>query len=206
MEKCYPELFKPFKIGKVDSRALRPMLTIGWFEEQSVFSDKMIDYYTERAKGGVGAVFTCGNVPDAHLERCPFTISPFAKPERFVEQCGKLADSLHKYGAKLFVQVWFGLGRVAFSEFMQDQPVAVSEGAQPLEAGSHLPRHDHGGNLRPHRLRRRGRKADIQGRGRRRGHQRRIRRLHGRPIHHRRLQPSHRRVWRQHGQAAACPD
>lgn len=131
MEKCYPELFKPFKIGKVEIKnkvVMSPMLSIGWFEENSVISDKMIDYYAERAKGGVGAVFTCGNVPDAHLERCPFTISPFQVPDRFVHQCGKLADELHKYGTKLFVQVWFGLGRVAFSEFMQDQPVAVSEG------------------------------------------------------------------------------
>lgn len=131
MESRYPELFKPFKIGKVEIKnkvVMSPMLSIGWFEESSVISDKMIDYYVERAKGGVGAVFTCGNVPDAHLERCAFTISPFAKPERFVEQCRKLAEALHKYGTKLFVQIWFGLGRVAFSEFMQDQPVAVSEG------------------------------------------------------------------------------
>lgn len=127
----YPELFQPFKIGKVEIKnkvVMAPMLSIGWFDEQSVISDKMIDYYEERAKGGVGAVFTCGNVPDAHLEDCPFTISPFQAPERFKAQVKKLADRLHKYDTKLFVQVWFGLGRVAFSEFMADQPVAVSEG------------------------------------------------------------------------------
>ena len=131
METRYPELFKPFKIGKVEIKnkvVMSPMLSIGWFEEHSVISDKMIDYYVERAKGGVGAVFTCGNVPDAHLERCAFTISPFQAPERFVHQVRKLANALHQYDTKLFVQIWFGLGRVAFSEFMADQPVAVSEG------------------------------------------------------------------------------
>lgn len=131
METRYPELFKPFKIGKVEIKnkvVMSPMLSIGWFEEHSVISDKMIDYYVERAKGGVGAVFTCGNVPDAHLERCAFTISPFQAPERFVHQVRKLANALHQYDTKLFVQIWFGLGRVAFSEFMEDQPVAVSEG------------------------------------------------------------------------------
>lgn len=127
----YPELFKPFKIGKVEIKnkiVMSPLLTIGWFEEQSIISDEIIDYYEERAKGGVGAVFTCGNVPDAHLEDCAFTISPFAKPERFKEQVKKLADTLHKYDTKLFVQVWFGLGRAAFPEFMAEQPVAISEG------------------------------------------------------------------------------
>lgn len=127
----YPELFKPFKIGNVEIKnkvVMSPMLTIGWFEDSSVVSDKMIDYYVERAKGGVGAVFTCGSVPDAHLERCPFTISCFRKPDRCREQIHKLAEELHKYGTKLFVQIWFGLGRVAFSDFMEDQCVAVSEG------------------------------------------------------------------------------
>lgn len=131
MGKSYPELFKPFKIGKVEIKnkvVMSPMLSIGWFEENSIISDRMIDYYVERAKGGVGAVFTCGNVPDAHLERCAFTISPFQDPERFVHQVRKLTAALHQYDTKLFVQIWFGLGRVAFSEFMADQPVAVSEG------------------------------------------------------------------------------
>ena len=100
MESRYPELFKPFKIGKVEIKnkvVMSPMLSIGWFEEHSVISDKMIDYYVERAKGGVGAVFTCGNVPDAHLERCAFTISPFQAPERFVTQVRKLTKALHQY-------------------------------------------------------------------------------------------------------------
>ncbi len=127
----YPALFEPFKIGKVEIKnkvVMSPLLSIGWFDENSVISDKMIDYYEERAKGGVGAVFTCGNVPHAHLEDCAFTISPFQAPERFISQVRKLADRLHKYDTKLFVQVWFGLGRVAFSEFMADQPVAPTEG------------------------------------------------------------------------------
>lgn len=131
MKENYPELFQPFKIGKVEVKnkvVMSPMLSIGWFEEQAVISDKMIDYYEERAKGGVGAIFTSGNVPDAHLEDCPFTISPFRAPERFKAQAKKLADTMHKYDTKLFIQVWFGLGRVAFSEYMADQPVAVSEG------------------------------------------------------------------------------
>ncbi len=131
MENKYSALFEPFKIGNVEIKnkvVMSPMLTIGWFEEQSIISDKIIDYYEERAKGGVGAVFTCGNVPNAGLERCAFTISPFAKPERFKEQVKKLADRLHKYDCKLFVQVWFGLGRVAFTDFLEDQAVAPSEG------------------------------------------------------------------------------
>ncbi len=131
MSQLYPELSKPFKIGNVEIKnkvVMSPMLPIGWFDEHSVISDKIIDYYEERAKGGVGAVFTTGNVPDAHLEDCPFTISPFGAPEHFSAQISKLADRLHKYDTKLFVQIWFGLGRVAFPDAMNTEPVAVSEG------------------------------------------------------------------------------
>ena len=87
MAEKYPELFKPFKIGNVEIKnkiVMSPMLTIGWFEENNIVSDRMIDYYVERAKGGVGAVFTCGSVPDAHLEKTAFTISCFRDPERCV--------------------------------------------------------------------------------------------------------------------------
>lgn len=131
MAERYPELFKPFKIGNVEIKnkiVMSPMLTIGWFEENNIVSDRMIDYYVERAKGGVGAVFTCGSVPDAHLEKTAFTISCFRDPERCVHQIRKLADALHRYDTKLFVQIWFGSGRVAFPEFTEGQPVAVSEG------------------------------------------------------------------------------
>lgn len=127
----YSELFKPFKIGNVEIKnrvVMSPMLTTGWFEEDAVISDRIIDYYEERAKGGVGAIFTCGNVPDAHLEDCPFTVSCFKSKDHFLSQTRKLAETLHKYDTKLFVQIWFGFGRVSYSEFLAGQPVAVSEG------------------------------------------------------------------------------
>ena len=131
MAQRYSELFKPFRIGNVEIKnkvVMSPMLTIGWFEENNIVSDRMIDYYVERAKGGVGAVFTCGSVPDAHLEKTAFTISCFRDPERCVHQIRKLADALHRYDTKLFVQIWFGSGRVAFPDFTEGQPVAASEG------------------------------------------------------------------------------
>ncbi len=93
MELKYPELFKPFKIGKVEIKnkvVMSPMLTTGQFEEEAVISDWIIDYYEERAKGGVGAIFTCGNVPDAHLEDCPFTVSCFKAKDQLVCMCASI--------------------------------------------------------------------------------------------------------------------
>lgn len=67
-------------------------------------------------------------MPDAHFEDCPFTVSCFKAKDHFLAQTKKLAETLHKYDTRLFVQIWFGFGRVAYSEFLADQPVAVSEG------------------------------------------------------------------------------
>lgn len=127
----YPELFKPFHIGKLEIKnriTMSPLLAIGWFDEDSIITNEIINYYEERAKGGVGMIFTSGNVPDSGLEKSMITISPFKKPSRFVQQMKKLADRLHRYGTKLFIQIWFGSGRVMFPQLMDGHPVAVSAG------------------------------------------------------------------------------
>lgn len=102
----YPELFQPFRIGRVEIKnriCMSPMLPIGWFDEDGVIGDEIIDYYEARAKGGAGLIFTCGNVPNAHLENSELTRSPFSKPSKFVHQMKKLSNRPHPYGAKLFI-------------------------------------------------------------------------------------------------------
>lgn len=126
----YPELFEPFKIGKVEIKnkiCMSPMLTMGWLDEDACITDEIISYYEERAKGGVGAIFTGGNVPNSRLESSGFTVSPFTKPGKFVMQMKKLADRIHAYDTKLFIQLWFGSGRVMFPNLLtKGEPIAPS--------------------------------------------------------------------------------
>lgn len=127
----YPELFKSFKIGNVEIKnkiVMSPMLPVGWFDEDAVITNEIIDYYEERAKGGVGLIFTCGNVPNSGLEKSGITISPFAHPSKFIVQMKKLVDRLHQYGTKLFIQIWFGSGRAMFPSLLDGTPIGVSEG------------------------------------------------------------------------------
>lgn len=127
----YPELFKPYSIGRVRIKnriAMSAMLPIGWFEANQIVSDHIISYYEERAKNGVGLIFTGSNVPNTGLERSVTTACPFVDPERFQVQIKKLADKLHAYGCKLFVQVWLGSGRVAFPDlYMRGVPISSDE-------------------------------------------------------------------------------
>ena len=74
----------------------------------------------------MGLIFTGCNFPNAGLEKIEYTISPFGKPAAFQTQTRKLADTLHKYGCKLFVQMQLGSGRIAVPGVIQGTPVAPS--------------------------------------------------------------------------------
>lgn len=121
----YEELFKPFKIGNVEIKnriCMAPMFPAGSVDDNKFYTDVTIGYYEERAKGGVGLIFTGCNYLNTGLEIADTYKSPFACPDTFRMQTKKLADTIHKYGCKLFVQMQLGGGRTAV-------PATLTEGA-----------------------------------------------------------------------------
>ena len=53
----YQELFSPCKIGTCSLKnryVMAPMGPAGLADESGAFNDKAIEFYTERARGGVG--------------------------------------------------------------------------------------------------------------------------------------------------------
>ncbi len=52
------KLFEPVNIGKLElrNRIVMPALNTKFGTEFGAVSDRMIDYYVERAKGGVGLI------------------------------------------------------------------------------------------------------------------------------------------------------
>jgi 2-enoate reductase len=125
----YPELFKPFDIGSchVKNRVVMTAMDTKHETENYIWSDETIGYYIERAKGGVGLIHTYACYCDSHVENGPAVDSPFADPARCREQLTKLADGVHKYGCKLFVQLWSGFGRIAFPMAMEGDLVSASD-------------------------------------------------------------------------------
>jgi len=125
----YPELFKPFDIGSchVKNRVVMTAMDTKHETENYIWSDETIGYYIERAKGGVGLIHTYACYCDSHVENGPAVDSPFADPARCRKQLTKLADGVHKYGCKLFVQLWSGFGRIAFPMAMEGDLVSASD-------------------------------------------------------------------------------
>jgi len=78
--------------------------------EDAALTERGIDFYVARAKGGVGLIKTTFMRPNHKLE---FSIGePVINSERCVSWLNDLAEAVHDYGAKVCVQITPGLGRI----------------------------------------------------------------------------------------------
>lgn len=121
----YEKLFSPIKVNSITIKnriVMGPMGNISMAEEMGRPSIKMIKYFAERAKGGVGLI-TTGLVPVSHYidptvtEKGDRSYFPRIDKSRTVFAGWRdIAESVHAYGAKIFIQLTPGLGRVGSPE------------------------------------------------------------------------------------------
>jgi 2-enoate reductase len=117
----YNSIFSPIQINSVTVKnrlVMAPMGNISMCDETGRPNEKMIAYFTERAKGGVGLI-TTGLVPVTHgidnslTEMGQLSYFPRIDRSRTVFAGWRdLSANVHSYGAKIFIQVSAGLGRV----------------------------------------------------------------------------------------------
>ena len=123
------EIFTPLEIGnvKVKNRiAMAPMATFGLLNPDGTLTQRVIDYFIERAKGGVGLIIsTCFKVENEIETLVPSF--PLLTPAA-IAPLSELSETLHSLGTKIFVQLTPGLGRVGSPVMLMGPPVAASEG------------------------------------------------------------------------------
>lgn len=106
MSNSFPKLFEPWHIGncEIPNRiALVPML-MEVAELDGTAGDRCIAYYTERAKGGTGLIETeVTRISDWTGCTGPRQLS--VTSDRAIPGLTRLADSIHKEGSKIFVQL-----------------------------------------------------------------------------------------------------
>ena len=107
--------------------AMAPMAIGGLTTPDGGFAPRAIDYYEERAKGGVGLIITGAAFVDNETEKLPTrgTLSAAQNPRHFIETASELTKRVHAHGTKIFAQLTAGLGRVLFV-FGDSVPVAPS--------------------------------------------------------------------------------
>ncbi|UCG84417.1 MAG: FAD-dependent oxidoreductase [Dehalococcoidia bacterium] len=114
------KLFEEGRIGKLSIQnriVMAPMGIVGLTEPNGMITQRGIDYYIERAKGGVGLIITRLFLPILDIEFGPLKelgISPVPRIERpdVLPRLEELAVGVHKYETRIAIQLTAGFGRV----------------------------------------------------------------------------------------------
>ena len=117
----YNSIFSPIEVNQLKLKnrlVMAPMGNISMCDETGRPNDQMIQYFVERAKGGVGLI-TTGLVPVSQgvdptvVEPGGLTYFPRIDRSRSVFAGWRdLAAGVHSHGSKIFIQLTPGLGRV----------------------------------------------------------------------------------------------
>ncbi len=103
---AYDKLFSPIKIGNVEIKnriCMAPMLMdFGQFDGRT--TEELMNYYEERAKGGTGLIITEITRVNDVTGGAAFAQLGLSHDYQ-IEGMKEFANRIHKYGAKLFVQL-----------------------------------------------------------------------------------------------------
>ena len=124
-------LLEPGRIGKLElkNRVVYPPMGTRLFTEQGEVSDRLIAYYAERARGGVGLIVFESTYPRAGGYRGRVCLDD----DRFIPQLKRLTDAIHAEGAKVVCQVNVHRGRT-------DEHDSASASAVPHPYTGKVPR------------------------------------------------------------------
>lgn len=118
MDSKYSKLFEPIKIGGVEIKNrffMAPMGNFGYTDEFGAPTEALIDYFTERAKGGIGLLMTGFCVVNENIEQVetPSILVIKDNPKEFIIKASMLTEKVHAYDSKIFLQLTAGFGRGA---------------------------------------------------------------------------------------------
>jgi 2,4-dienoyl-CoA reductase-like NADH-dependent reductase (Old Yellow Enzyme family)/thioredoxin reductase len=106
----FKKVFEPTNIGQMQlkNRIVMPPMGTNYAEAGGAVSQRMLDYYEARARGGVGLIIVEGSAPSLQC-----TTSPQASPshqaslgdDKFIPGWRKLTNAAHKYNARIAIQI-----------------------------------------------------------------------------------------------------
>ncbi len=102
----YEHLFTPMNIGTctVKNRIVMAPMLMGFGDFDGTVTERMSDYYEERAKGGAGLIIT--EITRVNDVTGASAFGQLGMSHDYqIEPLRKMADRIHSYGAKLFVQL-----------------------------------------------------------------------------------------------------
>jgi len=123
-----PKLFSSIKIGSLEIRnriAMAPIGTLGMANPDGSLKPTVIDFYAERAKGGTGLVITGITKVERRIVNMPKANIPLIFWND-ASSYAELAERIHAFGSKVFVQLSGGFGRNSIPQHLKGIPVSAS--------------------------------------------------------------------------------
>lgn len=125
-KKDYSPLFTPFKIGKMEvkNRIVLSPMGHNCSLPSGAKSDWEIDYFEERAKGGVGMI-TTGCTPLTE-QIAQGSHEGTLESDVVLPSLTDMCERVHRWGTKICLQVTPGTGRNAYPNEFGDPPISAS--------------------------------------------------------------------------------
>ncbi len=122
----YEMLFSPMKIGKAEikNRIVMPPMMLGFGQFDGKPTEEMMDYYEERAKGGVGLIVTEITRIDDFSGATAFAQLAISH-DCHIKPLSEMIERVHAHGAKMFIQLHHP-GRQNLSLMMGTVPVSIA--------------------------------------------------------------------------------
>lgn len=119
-------LFDTLKVGEIElkNRIVMAPLTRSRANDEGVQPDFTVDYYTQRASGGLLITEATNVSPMAK----GYVRTPGIYTAEQIESWRKVTDSVHANGGKIFMQI-FHTGRIALPDFLPDRQLPVAPSA-----------------------------------------------------------------------------
>ena len=98
------KVFEPTSIGQMQlkNRIVMPPMGTNYAEKEGAVSQRMLDYYEARARGGVGLIIVEGSAPSMH---CTTPHQASLGDDKLIPGWQKLTDAAHKYNARIAIQI-----------------------------------------------------------------------------------------------------
>jgi len=130
------QLFRPLTVKgmKLSNRLVMPPMVTNFASEEGAVTEKMIKYYTERAKGGVGLIIIEMSYP--HPTGKGFSCMLGVHNDKFIPGLNELVESIKAYGACVALQIGHA-GRQTSREICENSIIAPS--AIPVKGTVEIP-------------------------------------------------------------------
>lgn len=100
----FRKLFEPTSIGRMrlKNRIVMPPIGTYFDDEGGPLGQRMLDYYEVRARGGAGLIIVEGSAPS---HQCTLPRQASLGDDKLIPRWRKLTESVHKYDARVAVQL-----------------------------------------------------------------------------------------------------